>query len=843
MEDKITIRGAKLHNLKNVTVSIPKNKFVVFTGVSGSGKSTLAFDTLHKEGQRQYMESLGMVTYESRPPVDEIVGLSPSISIDQHLTNRSPRSTVGTATEVYTYLRVLFARVGHRPCPHCGRDIPPSQEVLDSAVMDDDAAPIENGEDGEMIACPHCGGAVPEMGMASFSFNKPAGACPTCTGLGVVFRPNLEQLIDESRSILDGAVTIWDAFYAERGAATLHAAGAYYGFEFDPALPVRDYSPTARDLLLYGVEGEPFRSRFPDKEPPATVRAGRFEGLVTNLIRRHAEHAADEEYRQKIERFLSLQTCPDCAGTRLRPEARAVTVAGDTIVTVSRLSLGELAGWLERLPAALSEEDCLVAGPILDDLRERVRRLVEVGLEYLTLDRASPSLSAGEAQRLRMASLLGSGLTGVLYVLDEPTIGLHARDTTRLVRMLRALRDLGNTVLVIEHDMEMIAAADVVVDFGPGAGRQGGQIVAQGSPAEVAACPGSLTGRYLSGAAAIPVPAKRRLADGPALVIHGAREHNLKNITVRLPLGVLTAVSGVSGSGKSSLMFDILDRAARAHYYGAGEQPGAHDRIEGWDLLDKVITIDQEPIGRSTRSNAATYTDAFTGIREAFASTAEARERGLTARHFSFNTPGGRCDRCEGAGVLSVEMHFLPDVTVRCPACKGRRYKREVLAVKYRGYDIAQVLDLTIAEALPLFVDIPSVQSRLGLMAEVGLGYLQLGQPASTFSGGEAQRVKLARELSRRGNGRTLYLLDEPSTGLHPADVANLLLLLQRLVDAGSTVVVIEHNLDIIKSADWVIDLGPEGGDAGGWVVAEGAPEQVARAEGSQTGALLRRVL
>ena len=938
----IIIRGARLHNLKNVSLSIPKNKLIVFTGVSGSGKSTMAFDTLHKEGQRQYMESLGMVTYASKPAVDSISGLSPSISVDQGLSNRSPRSTVGTVTEVFTYLRVLYARVGHRPCPRCGGDVPPSYAQTAGGyegLWDDEAAelpgmaeaaaqePADAGgaapAPGEaQVVCAHCGARLPEMNMAMFSFNKPDGACPTCTGLGKVFAPNLAHLLDEDKSVLDGAVAGWDATYLiPRYAETLAAAGSHYGFNFDPALPIRDLGPIQRDLLLYGVAGQPFQQHFPHVEPPATVARGRFEGIVTTLLRRHAEHATDAQYLEKLERVLIPQTCPDCGGARLRPESVAVTVCGRPLVgslhaegevhperssasvcaaqskdaprpstaqlrgtasfdsglwpsaqdaplpevaPIAQLSLEALAEWIGGLHAALPGADWLVAEPIVVDLAERIRRLVEVGLGYLTLERATPSLAAGEAQRLRLAALLGSGLTGVLYVLDEPTIGLHGRDTPRLISMLRALRDLGNTVLVIEHDLEMIRSADWVVDFGPGGGRNGGQIVAQGTPEQVAANPLSPTGRYLSpagdgsqgGSAELAVPSRRRRSDGPYLTIHGAVEHNLQDITVRFPLreaggagGMLVAVTGVSGSGKSSLMFDILDRAARQRYYGAAAAPGAHAGITGWDFVDKVITIDQAPIARSTRSNAATYTDAFTPIREAFAAQPAARAAGLTSQHFSFNVPGGRCERCEGAGLLSVEMHFLPDVLVRCPSCRGRRYKREVLAVKYMprsngaGYDIAQVLDLTIEEALPLFEGVPAAKARLALMAETGLGYLQLGQPASTFSGGEAQRVKLARELSRRAAGRTLYLLDEPTTGLHPFDTAHLLRLLQRLVDAGNTVIVIEHNLDVIVVADWVIDLGPEGGAAGGRVIAEGAPETVAATPGSHTGALLRKSL
>jgi excinuclease ABC subunit A len=858
---EIIVRGARLHNLKNVSFSIPKNQFVVFTGLSGSGKSTMAFDTLHKEGQRQYMESLGMVTYESRPPVDAIVGLSPSISVDQRNRNRSPRSTVGTATEVYTYLRVLFARAGHRPCPKCGADVPPEhgcdseQDEAAASVWEDDApGPLdETGAPENSSACPNCGAPLPEMGMASFSFNKPAGACPTCTGLGTLYTANLSRILDDEKSLIDGAVLFWDPRVVARYVEILRAAGRAYGFDFDPSVPVRALSPAQRDLLLHGVDSSAFRSHYPQTEPPNTVAQGRFEGVIPNLLRRHAEHATDEdtEYLEKLERLLVLDACPACGGTRLRPEARAVRVAGQGIVEVTRLPLDKLAEWIGGLKISLSAAEWLIAEPIVADLQERVGRLVELGLGYLTLERATPSLSAGEAQRLRLAALLGSGLTGVLYALDEPTIGLHPRDNPRLVKMLRALRDLGNTVLVIEHDTDIIAAADWVVDFGPGGGRFGGQIVAQGAPAAVARSPASITGQYLAGTATIPIPASRRPTSGMGLTIRGAREHNLKDITAFFPQRTLTAVTGVSGSGKSSLMFDILDRAARQRYFGAAARPGAHAGIDGWEHFDKIITIDQSPIGRSTRSNAATYTDAFTAIREVFAAQPAARQRGLTAQHFYFNVPGGRCDRCEGAGVLAVEMHFLPDVLVRCPVCHGRRFKREVLAVKYGGvatpgenspgYDIAQVLDLTIEEALALFGGVPAAKARLGLMADTGMGYLQLGQPASTFSGGEAQRVKLAKELARRSTGRTLYLLDEPTTGLHPADTAHLVLLLQRLVDAGNTVIVIEHNLDVVKCADWVIDLGPEGGEAGGQIIAEGTPEMVAACPASITGQMLKK--
>ena len=845
MPDQIIIRGARLHNLKNLNLSIPKNQFVVLTGISGSGKSTLGFDILFKEGQRQYLESLGMVaTGLSRPPVDSITGLSPTISIDQRLTNHSPRSTVGTATDVYTFLRVLFARLGHRPCPTCGKNVPPNFAPADLVEWrEETGVDDESSEPGAAFPCPHCGAPVTQMIMANFSFNKPDGACPTCTGLGMVHQANLKRLVDEQKSILDGAVATWDIHYLNYFTPALLKAAEYYGVKIDLALPIKDYLPAQRDLLLYGVDSPLFRRHFAGMKPPATVREGHFEGIATNLLRRFSENAQNNDYREKMGEFLVVQTCPDCAGTRLRPESRLVTVNERTIYEVSCLPLTDLGAWLQTLPTVLSADERLIAEPILSDLKVRIRRLVEVGAGYLTTERTSPTLSAGESQRLRLASLLDSSLSGLLYIFDEPTIGLHQRDTRRLIDVLRRLRDLGNTVLVIEHDLEMIAAADYVIDFGPGAGKHGGQVVAAGSPAQIAGQPGSLTADYLAKRAAVPAPQQRRQPDGKALTIRGARQHNLQNITVSLPLGLFVAVTGVSGSGKSSLIFDILDHALRQRLYGSSEAPGEHDAIDGCELIDKVITIDQAHIGRIPRSNAATYSDTFTPIREAFAATPEARRLGLPARHFSFNVPGGRCERCQGARVLTVQMHFLPDVEVRCPTCHGRRFTPQTLAVQYHGHDISQVLDLTVEEALGLFSEIPAARSRLQVLADVGLGYLQLGQPATTLSGGEAQRIKLAKELGRRGRGSTLYLLDEPTVGLHPADVARLLGVLQRLVEAGNSVAVIEHNLDVIKTADWVIDLGPEGGAAGGRLVAEGAPEQVAQVPGSYTGRFLREML
>jgi excinuclease ABC subunit A len=840
MNPTITIRNARLHNLKNVTLEIPKNQLVVLTGLSGSGKSTLAFDLLYQESLRQYMESLGMVTWGlSKPPVDSIVGLSPSISVDQRLTNHSPRSTVGTATEIYTYLRVLYARLGHRPCPRCGGDVPPPLFESSAEDWQDESDESPDGT----LPCPHCGAAVPEMGMADFSFNKPAGACSTCTGLGVVRQVIVSRLIDESKSLLENAVEGWIDLLINRNSQILQNAGAYFGFSFDPSKAIEDYTPIQRDLLLYGTDSPQFRRHFPNVRPPATGAQGRFEGVVTNLQRRYDEHADNAAYREKLDDLFTTQTCPDCEGTRLRPESRAVTVAGESIVAVSRLSLNDLDVWLRSLPPHFTAQEMQIARPILDDLYERAGRLLEVGVGYLTLERSSPTLSAGEAQRLRLAVLLGSGLTGVLYILDEPTIGLHPRDTRRLINVLRRLRDLGNTVLVVEHDLELIKAADYLIDIGPGAGKHGGQIVAAGTPADVSGTKESLTGAYIAGSLTVPVPERRREPGRKALTIRGARQFNLKDLTVRIPLGLLVAVTGVSGSGKSSLIFDILDLSARQYLNGATELPGEHDAITGWEYIDKVITIDQQHIGRLPRSNAATYSDAFTPIRQAFAATPEAKKHNVSARYFSFNVPGGRCERCAGAGTLAVKMHFLPEVEVRCPACHGRRFKRETLTIKYRGYDISQVLELTVEEALALFSDVPAAVSRLQVMSDVGLGYLQLGQPATTLSGGEAQRVKLAKELGRRSTGRTLYLLDEPTTGLHLADTARLLLVLQRLVDAGNSVVVIEHNLDFVKAADWVIDLGPEGGAEGGHLIAEGTPEDVANVRESYTGQLLKSML
>ena len=839
MTEAIQIRGARLHNLKNIDLDIPKNQLIVLTGLSGSGKSTLGFDILLKESQRQYMEALGMLPFGlSRPPVDSLSGLPAAVSIDQHLSNHSPRSTVGTATDVYTWLRVLYARLGRRPCPHCAKELTPAFE--DSAAGYDNESSDED-ESERLIACPHCGQLLPELTMGHFSFNKPAGACPTCTGLGSVQQVNLALVVDPALSIAGGAVKAWDERLADYHSQILAAAAAYYELEFSPAQKVSDFSPALRDLFYYGAESAVFQAHFPQRSLPKTVRQGRFEGVATSLMRRYAERIQDSAYRQKMEALLVTQTCPDCAGTRLRPESRAVHIQGTPIITAAELPLTQLDEWLDKLPAGFSADELLLAAPLLQDLHIRLARLIEAGAGYLTLARSAPSLSAGESQRLRLAGLLGSELSGLLYVFDEPTIGLHQRDTRRLINLLRRLRNHGNTVLVIEHDLEIIANADWVVEFGPGAGRHGGQIVAQGTPAQAAADSRSLTGVYLSQRLPEAAAAEPRPAGPDWLVIRGARQHNLKNIDVRLPLHTLTAVAGVSGSGKSSLIFDILEPALRRRLYHSAELPGAHDGIDGSAEIKALVSIDQQPLTGLPRSNAATYTEVFSAIRTLFAAQPEARQRGFTARQFSFNVPGGRCERCQGSGSLAVQMHFLPDAAIVCPACHGRRFTAETLAVQYRGSDIAQVLEMTIEEAHTLFAGEPTLNTKLQILEDVGLGYLQLGQPADTLSGGEAQRVKLAKALAKRSSAHTLYLLDEPTAGLHAADTARLVRVLQRLVDGGGSVVVVEHNLELIRCADWVIELGPDGGAQGGYLLAEGAPEQLIANPNSITGPYLAR--
>ncbi|MDR7544393.1 MAG: excinuclease ABC subunit UvrA [Armatimonadota bacterium] len=939
--DRIVVRGAREHNLKGITVEIPRDRLVVLTGISGSGKSSLAFDTIYAEGQRKYVESLSAYARQflglmEKPDVDSIDGLSPAVSIDQKGAPRNPRSTVGTVTEVYDYLRLLYARIGQPHCPRCGRPIrrQTREQIVDQVLGLSDGTrvqvlgPVVRGRKGEyrqlfddlrrqgfarvradgiiydlseeipldknrkhhievvvdrlvvhaeirsrladsvetalklgqgivyidvvgdggdgqdrllifsqQFACPEDGVSLPEIEPRIFSFNSPYGACATCTGLGFKQEIDEDLVLDRDKSLLDGAVAPWAASTSEYYQELLQSLAAHYGV--DMKVPVRKLPRAFVDVLLHGSD-EPIRIRYHNKWGVLRSYDSTFEGVVPQLMRRYQE--TDSEYvREEIEQYMTSAACPDCRGTRLKPESLSVRVGGLNIAELTALTVRGALEFFDRL--TLSERDQRIAHQILKEIKARLGFMVNVGLDYLTLDRTATTLSGGEAQRIRLATQIGSGLMGVLYVLDEPSIGLHHRDNRRLIHTLEGLRDLGNTILVVEHDEETIRSADWVVDIGPGAGADGGYVVVAGPPATIAKHPSSITGQYLSGRRRIPVPQRRRPGTGEALVIRGAREHNLKNIDVRIPLGTFVAITGVSGSGKSTLIDEILYRALVSKIYGARVRPGAHDRVDGVEHVDKVIEIDQSPIGRTPRSNPATYTKTFDLIRELFAQTAEARSRGYGPGRFSFNVRGGRCEACEGDGIVRIEMHFLPDVYVPCEVCKGKRYNRETLEVTYRGKNISEVLEMTVSEALTFFEAIPRIRRKLQTLDDVGLGYIKLGQPATTLSGGEAQRVKLATELSRRDTGQTVYILDEPTVGLHFADVERLLGVLHRLVDAGNTVIVIEHNLDIIKTADWIIDLGPEGGEYGGQVVAEGTPETVAAVEGSYTGQFLRPVL
>jgi excinuclease ABC subunit A len=948
--EAIVVRGAREHNLKNIDVVIPRDKLVVITGVSGSGKSSLAFDTIYAEGQRRYIESLSAYARQflgrmEKPDVDHIDGLSPAISIDQKGASHNPRSTVATQTEIYDYLRLLFARVGHPHCHQCGRPIQRQtvQQMVDNVLslpvgrrimimapvikgrkgehqqvledlrrsgyvraridgqirsLDEDIAldryrnhtievvvdrlvmePLEGeeaqafrvrladsletalklgggtvvvwveGEEerlfSEHFACVHCGISLGELEPRNFSFNSPHGACRQCSGLGMRLELDPDLIIpNKDLSLAQGAIQPW-----ARAASTsqwyyrlLEAVAEKYGFS--PHVPVRELSPQHMRIILYGAP-EPVAVRFTNQHGRTSVYETTYEGVIPNLERRYRETESDY-VRAEIERYMRESPCPSCKGARLRPESLAVTVDGMNIYEVTRMDIRQALQWVERLQgpdSPLTERERTIARQILKEIENRLRFLVDVGLDYLTLDRRTGTLAGGEAQRIRLATQIGSGLMGVLYVCDEPSIGLHPADEDRLIATLKRLRDLGNTVIVVEHDEAMIRAADYIIDLGPGAGRHGGYVVATGTLEDICSHPQSITGAYLSGRKEIPLPSRRRPGNGREIVVRGAREFNLKNITVRIPLGKFVCVTGVSGSGKSTLVFEILYKKAAQLLYGTKDRPGLHDAIEGLEHIDKVINIDQSPIGRTPRSNPATYTGAFTPIRELFASVPEARLRGYKPGRFSFNVKGGRCEACQGEGYIQIEMQFLPDVEVPCEVCHGKRYNRETLEITFRGKNIADVLDMTVEEALEFFEAFPQVRQKLQTLYDVGLGYICLGQPATTLSGGEAQRVKLAAELSRRATGRTLYILDEPTTGLSFEDVNNLIRVLHRLVDAGNTVVVIEHHLDVIKQADHIIDLGPGGGDRGGWVVAEGTPEEVAQVEESLTGQYLRRVL
>ncbi len=926
MIDKITVRGARQHNLKNINVEIPRNTLTVITGLSGSGKSSLAFDTIYAEGQRRYVETLSAYARQfldqmERPEVDSIEGLSPAISIEQRTTSRSPRSTVGTITEIYDYLRLLYSSIGVPHCPNCGKPISrQSTEQIVQRIMSlkpDERimilAPIVRGRKGEFkkeleklakdgflraridgqlypleeelrldkrknhtievvvdrlpvkpgiekrleasletamklangivlvavvggeerlysqtLACADCGTSVPTLEPRSFSFNSVYGACAACHGLGSNwdFDP-AKVIVDWTRPLLEGGLGPGaGSSYMQRQIE--YAAAAH---RIDLRTPFGGLPHKARQVLLYGDSAN---------GPGRLGGRSGFDGILP-ILREWYEQSTSEAYREWYMDFMSPVPCPACQGQRLRPESLAVKVNRLSVAGFTALPISRAREWLRSL--RLSARAQQIAGRILREISERLEFLGTVGLGYLSLDRSAATLSAGEGQRIRLATQIGSRLRGVLYVLDEPSIGLHHRDNNRLLLTLERLRDLGNTVLVVEHDEETIRRADYVVDLGPGAGRQGGNLVACGSPAEIAASPDSLTGRYIARKLAIPVPARRRPLNGKALTVLGAREHNLKNIDVSVPLGVLTVVTGVSGSGKSTLVNDILYRALARKIYSAMQEPGAHRGIAGAEQIDKVIRIDQSPIGRTPRSNPATYTGVFTPIRELYAMLPESRERGYRAGRFSFNVKGGRCEACQGDGQRRIEMNFLPDVFVTCDVCRGRRYNHETLQVKYKGSSIADLLEATVQEALPLLENIPQIKQKLQTLADVGLGYIHLGQSATTLSGGEAQRIKLARELSRRQTGRTLYLLDEPTTGLHFDDVKKLLDVLGRLTDLGNTVIIIEHNLDVIKSADWIVDLGPEGGEAGGRIVAQGTPEQVLGCRRSFTAEALQKVL
>lgn len=938
MPEVIRVTGAREHNLKNINVEIPRDKLVVITGLSGSGKSSLAFDTIYAEGQRRYVESLSSYARQflgtmDKPDVDQIEGLSPAISIDQKSTSRNPRSTVATVTEIYDYLRLLFARIG---TPHCPIDGSPvqrrtPQDIIDTILKYDEGkrlmilAPIVKDKKGEFAHIPeqytrlgfararvdgvvyaldefpdlqkndrhnieivvdriavgpdltsrisqsveqaldigggiveilrvddddkvdvysqryacveHPNEEIPELEPRLFSFNAPQGACPVCTGLGsrlevdpgLVFNPNL--------TISEGAIRPYnrvnsDAWYIKR----LAAVGEKHGFSLQ--VPVRELSEDAREKLLYGTGSDKYRVQLGTGRHYDST----YEGIIPNLERRHKE--TDSEFMRKdIERFMRERECHACKGARLKPVVLAVTVHDLNIMDICRLSVDEALDLLTN-NFEFTDSEKLIASQILKEILARLSFMSNVGLTYLELSRAANTLSGGEAQRIRLATQIGSGLQGVLYVLDEPSIGLHQRDNDRLIATLKRLRDLGNTVIVVEHDEDTIRQADYLLDVGPGAGVAGGQIIAAGTPAEVAKNNNSITGRYLSGEEKIEIPKKRRkITKNRLLTVKGARENNLRNIDVTFPLGVMTVVSGVSGSGKSTLVNDILAKELSARLHRNQEVPGTHDGIEGVNQLDKVIVIDQSAIGRTPRSNPATYTGVFTPIRELFASTPEANIRGYKSGRFSFNVKGGRCENCQGDGVIKIEMHFLPDVYVTCDICHGKRYNREALEIKYKGVNISEVLEMTVEQAAKFFENVPAIARKLDTLVDVGLGYIRLGQPATTFSGGEAQRIKLASELSRRSTGRTMYILDEPTTGLHSADVKRLLGILQKLIEGGNTMVIIEHNLDVVKSADYIIDMGPEGGNGGGTVIAEGTPEEVAKATESFTGKYLKEIL
>jgi excinuclease ABC subunit A len=935
--DKLIVKGARAHNLKNIDVTIPRDKLVVLTGLSGSGKSSLAFDTIYAEGQRRYVESLSAYARQflgqmDKPDVDAIEGLSPAISIDQKTTSRNPRSTVGTVTEIYDYLRLLFARVGRPTCPihHVEISSQTIEQMVDRILEYPERtkmqilAPVVSGRkgthvkvfedikkqgfvrvrvNGEMLdlgddieleknkkhsievvvdrivikegiasrladslemalklgegkvivdvigkeellfsenhACPQCGFAIGELEPRMFSFNSPFGACPECDGLGSKLEVDLELVIpNKDLTLKQHAIAPWEPTSSQYYPQLLACICSHYGIDMD--IPVKDIPEHQMDKILYGSGKEKIHFRYENDFGQIRDNEIEFEGILRNVERRYKDTSSDY-IREQMEKYMAQMPCPTCKGYRLKKESLAVLISGHHISQITDLSIEEANQFFADLE--LTEKEMKIAKLIFREISERLGFLINVGLDYLTLSRAAGTLSGGEAQRIRLATQIGSRLTGVLYILDEPSIGLHQRDNERLIGTLQSMRDIGNTLIVVEHDEDTMLAADYLIDVGPGAGVHGGEIVSAGTPQEVMADPNSLTGEYLSGKRFIPLPIERRKPDGRYIEIKGASENNLKNINVKFPLGMFVAVTGVSGSGKSTLINEILHKSLAQKLHHAKTKPGEHKSIKGIDLLEKVIDIDQSPIGRTPRSNPATYTGVFDDIRDVFASTNEAKVRGYKKGRFSFNVKGGRCEACRGDGIIKIEMHFLPDVYVPCEVCHGKRYNRETLEIKYKGKNISDILDMTVENALSFFENIPKISRKLQTIYDVGLGYITLGQPATTLSGGEAQRVKLASELHRRSNGRSFYILDEPTTGLHVDDISRLLVVLQRLVENGDTVLVIEHNLDVIKAADYIVDLGPEGGDKGGTIVAMGTPEKVAEASGSYTGKYLKPIL